>query len=579
MESSPFRSVLHTNYAPKEFELQAIKDFCILPIQELAAIEAQIETLRARRSKLKALIDAHQMLLAPIRRIPPEVLQYIFLLCVPQHRNPVMHGSEAPLLLTSICRNWRNLAIETARLWNRIHISIPNVGSESVTQRLNQNCLPLINDWLARSGLEPPLSISLSISPTSSAYGWGRSVEQPKDAPLFGEAIMKYANRWKNIELSFPPWFLDCFRRLTSKDVPMISRFILESRTNGETSWDLRGQHDEDLNFLRSSHTTTLYLDSRFHPIFSQFSGYKLRDLSLHAAREVISSSTNSTHAWTLPSILSKCPHLESFFIYIPRNGLGLDSAGAHGQYITHQNLKILRTVSLTDRFTISLWRHLCLPKLQNLSFSSDERFAGWRIYDQTALCEHLKQFVFRCSPTPSLKQLSVVFDNEVDYIPKLLPFLQECSSVTSLELTLISKASDMRMEQLWSALDTSLHTTTTVLLPNLTSLRVCGHLPESLKESRYLRECIINRMCPPSDDTVRLESFELRFDQTVLTIDVEDAFQNLRELQNLGSRVSITAPNWKRNSIGEYSPFYGVKRGDIWLRQQCLCWIYNYIE
>lgn len=297
MESSPFLSLSHTSYAPTESERQQIKDLCIQPLQELSAIEAQIEALQKRRNELKALIDVHLMLLAPIRRIPPEVLEHIFILCLPHDRNPVMHGSEAPWLLTSICRDWRKLAIETTRLWNRIHINIPNVGDGPSAQRLNHNCLLMVKQWLARSGLHLPLSISLSSNVAS------RTSTSPPMAPLYGAAIIKYVNRWKDIELNFPPWFLDCFHRLSSKDVPMISKFRLSSGT--DLSWVHDIRRDGELNFLQSSRTTSLHLENPLHhPIFTRLIGSNLRDLSLNIADLRMSNDPDS-YTWTLPGILS----------------------------------------------------------------------------------------------------------------------------------------------------------------------------------------------------------------------------------------------------------------------------------
>jgi hypothetical protein len=52
---------------------------------------------------------------ALINRLPPEMLGRIFMACHCQ-----MHVKSAPLLLTLVCRHWRDIAHGTPQLWNKI---------------------------------------------------------------------------------------------------------------------------------------------------------------------------------------------------------------------------------------------------------------------------------------------------------------------------------------------------------------------------------------------------------------------------------------------------------------------------
>ncbi|KAJ7166769.1 hypothetical protein C8R46DRAFT_899295 [Mycena filopes] len=58
----------------------------------------------------------------PILTIPFELTAEIFVPCLPDR--PVSpHLTIAPLLLTAICRQWRNIACSTPRLWAALQIT------------------------------------------------------------------------------------------------------------------------------------------------------------------------------------------------------------------------------------------------------------------------------------------------------------------------------------------------------------------------------------------------------------------------------------------------------------------------
>ncbi|KAJ7120013.1 hypothetical protein C8R46DRAFT_876350, partial [Mycena filopes] len=52
----------------------------------------------------------------PILTIPFEITAEIFLHCLPAFPSQPS-GSVAPMLLARICRQWRNIACSTPRLW------------------------------------------------------------------------------------------------------------------------------------------------------------------------------------------------------------------------------------------------------------------------------------------------------------------------------------------------------------------------------------------------------------------------------------------------------------------------------
>ncbi|KAJ7913904.1 hypothetical protein B0H13DRAFT_2003971 [Mycena leptocephala] len=169
--SSPFASKLGTNYCPKDEEVVEIKGLLILPTlrlklldDEIADLQQAIDELARERRGLRAYVEAHQALISPFRRLPVDLIQEIFLACMPTHRNCVMSASEAPVLLGRICSSWRVISISTPRLWSRVHVVDPTppdrptstLYEEKLAQRLETT-----KTWLARSG-QCPLSISLA---------------------------------------------------------------------------------------------------------------------------------------------------------------------------------------------------------------------------------------------------------------------------------------------------------------------------------------------------------------------------------------------------------------------------------
>ena len=124
--ASPFSSRIGTNYLPTTDEATQIKDYISKKVVRVAEIEEEIEKLEVLRAKLTVEIEEHRSLLSPIHHVPSDILQEIFTACLPAAHNPVLSRNEAPLLLTRVCKSWRNIMFSTPHLWSSIHIPIPS---------------------------------------------------------------------------------------------------------------------------------------------------------------------------------------------------------------------------------------------------------------------------------------------------------------------------------------------------------------------------------------------------------------------------------------------------------------------
>ncbi|KAJ6617909.1 hypothetical protein B0H10DRAFT_1796407, partial [Mycena sp. CBHHK59/15] len=53
----------------------------------------------------------------PVLLLPFDIISQIFVYCLPQEADALPWRSEAPLLVASICRQWRDVALATHELW------------------------------------------------------------------------------------------------------------------------------------------------------------------------------------------------------------------------------------------------------------------------------------------------------------------------------------------------------------------------------------------------------------------------------------------------------------------------------
>ncbi|KAF7376687.1 hypothetical protein MSAN_00085700 [Mycena sanguinolenta] len=207
--ASPFASRLGTNYCPTDEEILQINSLLVEPTlrlkgldDEITKLQKAIDKLVEERSRVAAYVEDHKALLSPIRRLPLDVIQELFIACLPTHRNCVMSASEAPVLLGRICSSWRAISHITPRLWSSLHVVEPSPGlnTASYDQKVAQR-LEVTQTWLGRSG-QCPLSISIQSSPeVMSQTG---SPAPSVTSMQFMETLVSFAPRWQHIQLTAP---------------------------------------------------------------------------------------------------------------------------------------------------------------------------------------------------------------------------------------------------------------------------------------------------------------------------------------------------------------------------------------
>ncbi|KAJ2936739.1 hypothetical protein H1R20_g344, partial [Candolleomyces eurysporus] len=117
-------SLLQTNDAASLSDAAQIRRLLKEALALVAVVEDEFSALARKRNALQTSIRNYEIVLAPIRLLSTDILQYIFLLTLPDDRNPAMSSKESPLLVSQVCSTWRQAALTAPRLWSRLHIPL-----------------------------------------------------------------------------------------------------------------------------------------------------------------------------------------------------------------------------------------------------------------------------------------------------------------------------------------------------------------------------------------------------------------------------------------------------------------------
>ncbi|KAG2141938.1 hypothetical protein DEU56DRAFT_900588 [Suillus clintonianus] len=97
-------------------------------LHEISELETAMDDLKIlhwqlveKKDKITQSMNLHKQLVSALWRLPTEVLSHIFVHCLPEtSRLPYASKRLAPVLLTRICRRWREVAVGTSNLWCRL---------------------------------------------------------------------------------------------------------------------------------------------------------------------------------------------------------------------------------------------------------------------------------------------------------------------------------------------------------------------------------------------------------------------------------------------------------------------------
>ncbi|KAL1699046.1 hypothetical protein EV121DRAFT_284378 [Schizophyllum commune] len=203
--------------------------------QSTKELRAEIARLDALRLELIAQIDINNSILAPVSKLPNEIMTFIFDLALADVRVRDKNFGEPSL--ARVCRVWRTVALSTPQLWTEVNIPTD----------LEPPSKKVISTYMARSG-QLPLHIFVD------AYMW-QCLEIDEDEWKTAARVLRYvaqlsAHRWKRLDITGD--FL-VFARQDPLELP-----ILETVSIAPISWLEHEEEDADkpqlpLDFLANA--------------------------------------------------------------------------------------------------------------------------------------------------------------------------------------------------------------------------------------------------------------------------------------------------------------------------------------
>ncbi|KAF9042197.1 hypothetical protein BJ165DRAFT_1595496 [Panaeolus papilionaceus] len=364
-----FKPYLKNNDLPGIEILNKAAKSKIKPLIDLQSLEKDVHALemvlnntRIRMELVKQTLAVYGIILAPIRRLSDDVLAEIFCHCIPTTRNARPFVSEAPMVLTLVCKKWRRTALLTPRLWSTLHIpgifnynpiaTHPDPSYNPLYNQILLHPIPLpattlsklqhlrmtaLDQWLHRSG-SLPITLSLYVPPEHST--------KPDDEPLIKETfglVAKFSDRLSTLEAIMPDRLLEALRReIGAKPLPSLQR--LRALVSPAYYWnDQQGQapqHDSFPLLPPSLQELSLETNSNGLDRTIRVLPSNLRVLSLHTPM----------HPFDAEVILRKCYQLERCCFDI--SDMSRQHPTAHPTDRSPIPLPVLRTFSLRGRIS-----------------------------------------------------------------------------------------------------------------------------------------------------------------------------------------------------------------------------------
>jgi len=317
-----FVALLENNDPPSESTILEVRESLKAPLNELQEIETDVkrleelmEAMKIKRQGIQKTIDDHNIILSPVRRLPPDVLHEIFFHCLPTHRNPVMKSSESPILLTRICSLWRSIALTSPRIWSRIHIPLPGdpsfssgygiITDETTLSNRRQRFAGVlrlrcdgVRAWLSRSGTCP-----LSLSVTYPGYYSG--IQNSKDDELAQEMfdiLLSFADRWSDIDLSMPE---DIYNLLQGNIIPTMFSSLKSLKANLYQQYHANNSESMPIRLLAAPSLRRITISAIQTTL--QMTGSLVQPTWNHLTHITFASSTTDRYLLVL---LRQCPNL-----------------------------------------------------------------------------------------------------------------------------------------------------------------------------------------------------------------------------------------------------------------------------
>ncbi|KAJ7461515.1 hypothetical protein FB451DRAFT_1497381, partial [Mycena latifolia] len=348
---------------------------------QIARLQSQINAqLRLREAELKK-IRNYSAAIAPIRKLPVELLVDMFLLSLVGA--DVFLSRKKVFSLVHVCRHWRQVALNTPHMWaTPVALRPPGI-------KPTHYYLASTKTWLDRSS---PLPLSLRIFP------------QDVDADLTSlmDVLLSVADRWKTIHTPYES--LDTFPSLPRNAFPTLEEVSLSVRKT-VVGLDICA-------FATAPRLQSVALGETLRKVHMPW-------------KQLTEISVANTSPLLCRSILFACQNLETATFTIS----GQEEIPA---LPTHQ-LAHLKTLDVTFRngMTASFLDSFKLPLLQSLTLSMSSRHSVWP-------ADSFARFQLR---SPKIRSLSLAIPHLNS--AELVEVLHQAPGLTQLTLEMCRPAGD----------------------------------------------------------------------------------------------------------------------------------------
>jgi hypothetical protein len=329
-----------------------------------------------------------------ISRLPVEILTEIFLYCLPtfhERRPASLAKLDAPLLLASICREWRSIAFNTPRLWSLLQIRLPlsrsAISAESIqTKRLG------IELWLNRSRSHP-LFVSFTDYRSLSRLGQKTELDELNHSGFeLLKPLMQCSHRIEELEVFSLQGLKDLFRCLSATNSRLTALKSLHFRVavglKDKTLSHLMSQSEASMPTLQRVTIDALALVSDTTRYFTQSHSWSPNITELVLGSSSYGHSASEAHSCfgstDILCILSQTTQLRSFQAIVALNGLNsFHSLHLNSPLLYRSEVKLPSLQKLDLRFEVPpndafnpypdpdiyhFFRHMACPCLRVLS-------------------------------------------------------------------------------------------------------------------------------------------------------------------------------------------------------------------
>ncbi|TRM64806.1 hypothetical protein BD626DRAFT_489938 [Schizophyllum amplum] len=181
--------------------------------EEIQALQDLTDRLKAAQQMLEDALEIHWAYVAPIRDLPKEILSAILDMAC-EDEVDLTNPRCPPLVLSSVCKSWRDLMLAMPRLWTRwytpraAHMLLDTV----------RKVVPRLKLFLDRSG---DLPISQTIY-----YEGGMKYMTGSPAAAFRNTLTRQTHRWQCLRLADTTHAVrnvKDFRSLANKQFPLLN--------------------------------------------------------------------------------------------------------------------------------------------------------------------------------------------------------------------------------------------------------------------------------------------------------------------------------------------------------------------